>query len=124
VGQHAALFALKHKELIADQVKVVKKNLDLICDLLQPLVDNEILSFVKPQAGIFLFIKTPFIDSENLVMDILQKAKVALVPGRDFGGCPDASSHLRLCFARKESVVREGMRRLLQYYHLDSPLDL
>lgn len=118
IGQHAALFALQHKELIESQVKTVKNNLDLICHLLEPLVENEIFSYAKPQAGIFLFIKTPFIDSENLVMDILRKEKVALVPGKDFGSCADAFSHLRLCFARQESVVREGMQRLLHYYHL------
>jgi aspartate/methionine/tyrosine aminotransferase len=119
IGQHAALFALKHKELIADQVNIVKNNLELICHLLKPLVEKEIFSYVKPQAGIFLFIKTPFNDSENLVMDILQKAKVALVPGKDFGFSQEAASHVRLCFARKESVVREGISRILRYYHLN-----
>jgi len=119
VGQHAALFALKHKKLIENQVKAVKSNLDLICYLLQPLVEKEILSYVKPQAGIFLFIKTSFDDSENLVMDILQKKKVALVPGKDFGSCFDAKSHIRLCFSRQESVVREGMRRILQYFQIE-----
>lgn len=118
IGQYAALFALRHKELIKNQVKTVKNNLDLICHLLEPLVKNEIFSYIKPQAGIFLFIKTPFIDSENLVMDILQKAKVALVPGKDFGNLPNTLSHLRLCFARNESVIREGVQRLLRYYQL------
>lgn len=116
IGQYAALFALQHKELIDDQVKIVENNLELICHLLKPLVENEIFSYIKPQAGIFLFIKTPFTDSENMVMDILKKEKVALVPGKDFGGCPDALSHIRLCFARKESVIREGAERLLRYY--------
>lgn len=119
IGQYAALFALRHKELVADQVNTVKNNLELICQLLEPLVENEIFSYVKPQAGIFLFIKTPVIDSENLVMDILEEEKVALVPGKDFGDCPDALSHIRLCFARKESVIREGVERLLRYYGLE-----
>lgn len=116
VGQHAALFALKNKQLIANQVNIVKSNLELTCSLMQPLVDRQIFSYVKPQAGIFLFIKTPAADSEPLVMDILQKAKVALVPGKDFGNGPETASYLRLCFARKEEVVREGMRRILDYY--------
>ncbi len=116
VGQHAALFALEHEELIAEQVNVVKRNRDLSCELLKPLVDRGIFSFTKPQAGIFLFIKTGKPDSEPLVMDLLHKAHVALVPGKDFGNSEEAYASLRLCFARKEEVLREGLNRLLHYF--------
>lgn len=116
IGQHAALFALEHEYLIADQTNTVKRNRDLAWKLLQPLVEKEIFSFVKPPAGIFFFMNTTYKDSEKLVMDILYKAKVALVPGKDFGASGQASSSIRLCFARQEVVLIEGIQRLLNYF--------
>ncbi len=120
IGQQAALFALEHEYLIADQINTVKKNRDLAWHLLQPLVEKKIFSFVKPPAGIFFFMNTTFKDSEELVMDILYKAKVALVPGKDFGATGLASSSIRLCFARQEAVLIEGIKRLLNYFKASS----
>lgn len=115
IGQHAALFALENEHLIAAQTNAVRRNRDTAHQLLQPLVEKGIFSFRKPKAGIFLFIQTPHQDSEELVMEILYKAKVALVPGKDFGNTAEARSSLRLCFARKESVLIEGIERLIRY---------
>lgn len=116
IGQQAALFALEHEYLISDQTNTVKKNRDLAWQQLLPLVEKGIFSFVRPQAGIFFFMSTTCEDSEELVMDILYKAKVALVPGKDFGASGQASSFIRLCFARQEAVLIEGIQRLLNYF--------
>ncbi len=115
VRQHAALFALEHEYLVVDQISAVRRNRDLAWELLQPLVEKGVFSFSKPQVGIFFFMETSFKDSEELVMDLLHKAKVALVPGRDFGISKQTCSSLRLCFARPEGVLREGIQRLLNY---------
>ena len=116
VGQHAALFALQNRHLIEQQVCIVKDNLKLTCAMLQPLVEKRMISYIKPQAGIFLFINTGLKDSEPLVFDILEKAKVALVPGKDFGTAPKTASYVRLCFAREQGVLQEGLTRLLRYF--------
>ena len=116
IGQHAALFALEHEYLIAEQTNAVRRNRDIAWQLLQPLVEKGIFSFYKPQAGIFLFINTTCEDTEELVMDILHKSKVALVPGKDFGASKQARSSIRLCFARQEAVLIEGIQRLLNYF--------
>jgi len=116
IGQHAALFALEHEYLIAEQINIVRNNRDLAWQLLQPLIEKEIISFVRPQAGIFFFIKTNHKDSEALVMDILHKVKVALVPGKDFGSSEETRSSIRLCFARQEALLIEGIERLLNYF--------
>lgn len=113
IGQHAALFALENENLIKEQTNAVRRNRDLAWQMLQPLVKRGIFTFQKPQAGIFFFIKTQCVDSEELVMDILYKAKVALVPGKDFGA--SAKSWIRLCFARPEAVLVEGIQRILDY---------
>lgn len=111
IGQHAALFALNHKHLINEQITATRASYQLAMDGLKPL--DGILSFIKPQAGIFLFVKTTHEDCEDLVMDILYKAKVALVPGKDFGTRKDC---FRLCFAREKPIIQEGMERLCEYF--------
>jgi aspartate/methionine/tyrosine aminotransferase len=116
IGQHAALFALEHEYLIAEQTNAVRRNRDIAWQLLQPLVEKGIYSFIKPQAGIFFFINTTCSDSEEMVMDILHVAKVALVPGKDFGASKHARSSIRLCFARQENILIEGIHRLLNYF--------
>ena len=115
IGQHAALFALENPKLIANQVQAVHKSLQIACEYLDPIVKKGILSYVKPQAGIFLFIKTNEEDCEELVMDILNQAKVALVPGKDFGSRADC---FRLCFARQPELLRTGMIRLQDYFKI------
>lgn len=118
VGQYAALFALQNQHLIEQQVRIVKSNLELTCQMLQPLVARQMISYVKPQAGIFLFLNTGLEDSEPLVWDILEKARVALVPGKDFGIAPKTASYVRLCFAREQGLMQEGLRRLLHYFRV------
>lgn len=113
IGQYAALFALEKPELIIDQVQAVHKSLQIACEYLDPLVKKGILSYVKPQAGIFLFVKTNERDCEALIMDILDQAQVALVPGSDFGSRADC---FRLCFARQPELLRAGMVRLQNYF--------
>lgn len=115
IGQLAACFALDHPELIERQVRQVKNNLQLLKEMLVPFVEREIFSYVPPEAGIFLFLKTQHEDTEDLVMDILTKARVSLVPGKDFGSSREAASHVRLCFAREPQLIEEGMRRLQKY---------
>ncbi len=109
IGQQAALFALENHYLIEEQTQVVRRNRDLAFLHLSPLIERGIFSLIKPQAGIFFFIKTQERDSEKLVMDILEKVKVALVPGKDFGKTPEILSSIRFCFARREEVLLEGI---------------
>lgn len=109
-GQCAALYALENEHLIAEQTEAVQRNRDIVFEHLSLL--KGVFSFDKPQAGIFYFLQTTRDDSEELVMDILHKVKVALVPGKDFG--PNAAPFIRLCFARQEAILIAGLDRLLK----------
>ncbi|CRX39130.1 pyridoxal phosphate-dependent aminotransferase [Estrella lausannensis] len=115
IGQLAACFALDHPELIERQVRQVKANLQLVREMLVPLVERNIFSYVPPESGIFLFLKTQHEDTEEFVMEILTKARVSLVPGKDFGSSQEAASHVRLCFAREPKLIEEGMDRLRKH---------
>ena len=52
-------------------------------------------------------------DSEGIVAELLERDRVAVVPGaaRWFG--PGAVGHLRICFSTSEGVLREGLARVV-----------
>ncbi len=52
-------------------------------------------------------------DSYRLAFDILEKAKVAVAPGIDFG--TNAEGYLRFCYANSLENIEEGMNRLERY---------
>jgi aspartate/methionine/tyrosine aminotransferase len=52
-------------------------------------------------------------DSYRFAFDILQKAKVAVAPGIDFG--TNAEGYLRFCYANSLANIEEGMNRLGRY---------
>jgi len=63
----------------------------------------------SPEAGLYIFAKTPERDSRALASR-LAAAGVATMPGAAFGG--DGEGHLRITFSVPEQRLREGMRRL------------
>jgi aspartate/methionine/tyrosine aminotransferase len=114
-GQYAALYALDHHdELIKQSFELIKTSRETAINLLQPLKERGIFSFAQPSAGFCLFLKTVEQDTTPLALDILTKAGVALVPGKDFG--TSGSNYLRLCYARLPEVVTEGVTRLNNYF--------
>ena len=114
IAQHAVLFALDNPEYSKSFSKIVRKRRDLAIELLQPLVDKKLISFQEPRGGFYLFLKTNESDSFDLCMSILREAKVGLIPGRAFG--PSGAPYMRLCYARKEEILREGISRIIKFY--------
>ena len=113
LAQHAAIYALEHPEIAHTSIEKVKKSREIALRLLAPLCEAGIISYHKPQAGFYLFIKTNLKDTTDLVFDILNTVKVGLIPGKDFG--PDGASYLRLCYAREPELVTKGVGRLVEY---------
>jgi aspartate/methionine/tyrosine aminotransferase len=54
-------------------------------------------------------------DSRKLAFDILEKARVAVTPGIDFG--QNAEGYIRFSYANSLENIREGMDRLEKYLH-------
>ena len=112
-AQYAAMFALDHPELTQTFHEQLWSNYDLTVSLLQPLVENGILTFTKPDGGFYLFLKTQHADATDLCMSLLNGPKVTLVPGSAFG--PSGAPFMRLCFAREPQVLGEGLNRIKNY---------
>jgi aspartate/methionine/tyrosine aminotransferase len=58
-------------------------------------------------------------DSYSLAFDILEKARVGVAPGIDFG--THAEGYLRFSYAASLDRIREGMDRLEAYLQERSP---
>jgi aspartate/methionine/tyrosine aminotransferase len=114
LSQYATLYALDHPELTHNFCNIIKKNLSITINMLAPLKEKGIFDFQIPTGGFFLFLKTDQEDAHNLGMSILSKAKVSLVPGKFFGN--SGAPFLRLCYAREEAILREGLNRLIGYF--------
>ncbi len=75
---------------------------------------SRLFDVVKPQGGLFLFadarrhLGARFKDSAALARHLLEKGRVAVVPGSAFG----REGFLRMSFSSPEAVLREGYARI------------
>ncbi len=115
ISQYAAIAALDFadEEIIKFKEEFQKRR-DLICGHLDELSD--FFSYQKPNSSYFVFSKIlPKRDSWEFAMELLEKAKVAVVPGIAFG--PSGESHIRMSFGRSEKDINEAFRRIKQYFN-------
>jgi aminotransferase len=107
VSQYAALAALEYGQThIATFRHAFKERRDRTLEYLDAL--SHIFDYQKPEGAYFVFPRVKDTvrwarDSSRLAADILEKAKVALVPGIAFG--PSGEAHLRLNFGREPSDI-------------------
>ncbi len=111
-GQMAAIEALKsgHKD-VASMKKEYNRRRDFMVDAL-----NDIgLTCHKPQGAFYVFpsIKASGETSMDFAKNLLQRQKVALVPGVAFGkACPD---HVRISYASSYDNLKEAAARIKAY---------
>ena len=77
--------------------------------------DNNLIDYVKPYGGIFLFIKikNTKISSIKLAQNILEKKNVCVCPGKVFG--PSGEGYLRLNLAIGSDDLRKGCIKINEY---------
>jgi len=116
ISQYAAIAALESGEQsVMKFKKIYQQRLNLICQKLDELKD--IFSYQKPSSSYFVFPKIltqEGRDSWQFCLDILNIAKVALVPGIAFG--PNGEGHVRMSFGRDEETIIEAFKRLKKYF--------
>ena len=118
VSQYAALAALEygHDHITAFR-QAFKQRRDLTLTHLDRL--SHVFDYQKPEGAYFVFprIKDVVVharDSYALAYDILEKAKVAVVPGLAFG--PSGEAHIRLNFGRRVDDITTAFERLTEYF--------
>ena len=118
VSQYAALAALEYgQEHITSFRQAFKQRRDLTLTHLDQL--SHVFDYQKPEGAYFVFprIKDVVVharDSYALAYDILEKAKVAVVPGIAFG--PSGEAHIRLNFGRRPDDITTAFERLTAYF--------
>ena len=118
ISQYAALAALEQGDASVAEFKAeFRRRRDHVMERLDAL--SHALDYQKPNASYFVFPRVkdtvPFArDSRRLAADLLQQARVALVPGIAFG--PTGESHLRLCYARPAADIDLAFDRLDAYF--------
>jgi len=111
--QWAGVAALKHAhEDIERMRRIYDKRRKFIIPRLKQLGFG--LKF-EPQGAFYVLANADKFtrNSRNLAFDILEKARVAVTPGIDFG--ENAEGYIRFSYANSLENIREGMDRLEQY---------
>ena len=118
VSQYAALAALEYgQDHIASFRQAFKQRRDLMLTYLDQL--SHVFDYQKPEGAYFVFprlkdVVTHAHNSHALAYDILEKAKVAVVPGSAFG--PSGEAHIRLNFGRESDAITTAFERLTDYF--------
>ncbi|MBI4514740.1 MAG: aminotransferase class I/II-fold pyridoxal phosphate-dependent enzyme [Deltaproteobacteria bacterium] len=118
VSQYAAIAALTLGEpFVAEFRRIFHRRRDRVIGYLDAL--SEVFDYQRPNASYFVFPRlkdsVPWArDSQRLAADILERARVALVPGVAFG--PTGEAHLRICYARDDRDIDLAFERLTDYF--------
>lgn len=110
ISEVAAAAALNGPQECVDDLRAVLE--DNRNTLLEELAKIEHLRVEKPQGTFYSFVDCSYYcqDSNKLAAYLLDKALVAVVPGRAFG----AEGYLRISFCADKSAIIEGARRIAQ----------
>lgn len=92
-------------------VKHLQNNRDLAVRLLQ---NSGLLAPNNPEGTYVLFPKILNGQSSiDFTQQLLEKAKVAIVPGAERWFGPGADGHVRICFSTSREILEEGLHRIL-----------
>lgn len=118
VSQYAALAALEYgKKTIKFYKQEYIKRRELICKRLDKL--RNIFSYQKPNSAYFVFpdySEFSKLDSWKFSINLLEEAKVAVVPGVAFG--PNGENHIRVSFGRTEEDINKAFDRMEKYFKI------
>jgi aminotransferase len=118
VSQYAAIAALAFGEPFVEQFRAAfRQRRARIIERLDAL--PQIFDYQQPNASYFAFPRLKDTvalarDSRRLADDILERARVAVVPGVAFG--PTGEAHLRFCYARELADIDRAFDRLTDYF--------
>jgi aspartate aminotransferase len=117
ISQHAALEAISGpQESVTDMLHIYAKRRDSIY---KRVIDISGVNCVKPMGAFYAFpniskffhqnnLKIVLNNSEDLTRYLLDKTRVAVVPGSAFG----SDDHIRISYSNSLENIEEGMRRI------------
>ena len=113
IAQYAAIAALKEAQPEVERMRAIYDERRKY--LFSALKEMGLAPKQPPQGAFYFFINVKHIatDSYHLAFDILEKVKVAVTPGIDFG--KRGEGFLRLSYANSLENIKEGLKRLKIY---------
>jgi aminotransferase len=125
ISQYAAMGALEMGEEDRDSFKKeYLERRELICRRLDNL--SGVFNYIKPNSSYFVF---PYLcsakrnkdgqarlNSWDFALELLDKARVAVVPGIAFG--PSGENHVRLSFGRSQADIESAFDRMDKFFNL------
>ncbi len=112
VSQYAALAAITGpQDNVQEYLEEFAKRKKIVVEALKK---TKKVSLVEPEGAYYAFVKfNSQVDDYDFAIRALRNAKVAVVPGSAFG--LGGESHFRISYGCEEDVLREGMKRLVDY---------
>jgi len=116
ISQYAAIAALREAQEEARHIRKIYNERRLF--MLKHLRALGFNIGAEPKGAFYIFVNTKKIsqDSYSLALDILERAKVAVTPGIDFGS--NGEGYLRFSYTNSLKNIAEGMKRLEKYLSL------
>ncbi len=111
LSQYAAIHAFDYEHL-KNVKSVFKRRRDTLYQGIKEVFDIK----AKPEGAFYIWasIEKYSENSYAFCMDLLEKTKVAITPGIDFGK-NNTKKHIRLAYTKDEKVLLEGIRRIRHY---------
>lgn len=112
ISQMAALEALTHG---VNDAEPMKKEYAVRRDYVYNRLTSMNLDVIKPEGAFYFFVKIPHenISSFDFCMELVDKAKLAVVPGSAFSELGEG--YFRLSYAYSMDTLKEGLDRLENY---------
>ncbi len=116
--QIATVIALRHcEEEMLEQAEIYRQRRDVLCEGLT----RAGWQIEAPKATMFAWVKIPEpyrrMGSIEFAMECLQKAEVAVAPGRGFG--EDGEGYLRVALVENEQRLRQAVRQIRRAFPVD-----
>jgi len=105
IVQRAAIAALREDSGLEVIVEEYRKRRDFLVDGLNSM---EGFSCTRPDGAFYVFPKIPVGDDTGFSRELLDKARVALVPGSAFG----VPGHVRISYATSMEQIKKGLERI------------
>jgi aminotransferase len=112
ISQEAAVEALAHGD---DEVEQMRKQYQLRRNFLVQSFNQMGLDCVEPQGAFYVFpsIRSSKLSSRDFAMRLLEKKKVAVVPGNAFG--PSGEGYVRCSYATSMNQLQSAVEKIEQF---------
>ncbi|MDX8335329.1 pyridoxal phosphate-dependent aminotransferase [Candidatus Cetobacterium colombiensis] len=110
ISQKGALIALKKCQDISSQVEIYKNRAEKVYKKLK----DEKIDVIEPKGAIYMFVSLDGItnlDSLEFAKQLLEKEKVAVVPGIAFG----MDNYIRISLVKDEEILLEAIDRFIEF---------